>query len=77
MIEHITVGAIATNCWIIPLAPFTGGASECDLIDPGADAAAIIARLKRHKLCPRYILLTHSHFDHIAALPDLAAAYGG
>ncbi|MDR2111238.1 MAG: MBL fold metallo-hydrolase [Spirochaetaceae bacterium] len=75
-IEHIIVGAIATNCWIIPLAPFTGGAAECALIDPGADSAAIIARLKRQNLRPRYILLTHSHFDHIAALPDLAAAYG-
>jgi glyoxylase-like metal-dependent hydrolase (beta-lactamase superfamily II) len=85
MIDHVIVGAIATNCWIVPLDETGEGGQAgdripegpCAVIDPGADAAAIIARLKRLRLRPRYILLTHGHFDHIAALPDLAAAYGG
>jgi glyoxylase-like metal-dependent hydrolase (beta-lactamase superfamily II) len=84
MIDHVVVGEIATNCWLLPLdagepGPETsaGALRECLVIDPGADAGVIIARLKRRKLFPRYILLTHGHFDHIAALPDLAAAYGG
>lgn len=70
MLDHIVVGAIATNCWIVRDADF------CAVIDPGADASVIIARLRRHKLVPTHILLTHGHFDHLAALPDLVAAFG-
>jgi glyoxylase-like metal-dependent hydrolase (beta-lactamase superfamily II) len=68
--NHLTVGDIATNCWIYPL---PGG--ECALIDPGAEPDRIMARLKTIRLKPAYILLTHGHFDHIAALPRLAAAF--
>jgi glyoxylase-like metal-dependent hydrolase (beta-lactamase superfamily II) len=71
MIDSIVVGSIATNCWIYSW----DDTGECAVIDPGADPQVIISRLTRLNLRPRYILLTHGHFDHIAALPDLAAAY--
>lgn len=74
MIDRVIVGEIATNCWIVPLDGENGG---CALIDPGADPQTIIARLHRLNYRPQYIVLTHAHFDHIAALPGLAAAYGG
>jgi glyoxylase-like metal-dependent hydrolase (beta-lactamase superfamily II) len=73
LVESLVVGAIATNCWI-----YTWDASkDCAVIDPGADAGEIISRLKQLCLRPIFILLTHGHFDHIAALPELAAAYAG
>jgi glyoxylase-like metal-dependent hydrolase (beta-lactamase superfamily II) len=76
LLDHIVVGAIATNCWIFPTAEsITTEAGECAVFDPGADPKIIISRLKRHNLYPRYILLTHGHFDHIAALPALVAAF--
>jgi glyoxylase-like metal-dependent hydrolase (beta-lactamase superfamily II) len=77
MINQISVGELQTNCWIIPLPrsvpePSSG---ECVLVDPGGDGDVILARLEQLLLRPRYIVLTHAHFDHIAALPELAAAY--
>ncbi|MDR3341297.1 MAG: MBL fold metallo-hydrolase [Treponema sp.] len=75
-LEHLIVGSLATNCWIVPLEEALAF-RYCAIIDPGADAAAIIARLERRNLRPRYILLTHGHFDHIAALPDLVETFRG
>jgi glyoxylase-like metal-dependent hydrolase (beta-lactamase superfamily II) len=73
--EQLIVGALDTNCWIFPL-PGDSPLKECAVIDPGSDPEIIIARLEQLRLRPRYILLTHGHFDHIAALPDLAGIYG-
>jgi glyoxylase-like metal-dependent hydrolase (beta-lactamase superfamily II) len=76
--EPLIVGAIATNCWIVPTAVAPDGLSgECAIIDPGDEASRIIARIKALKLYPRYILLTHGHFDHVAALPDLVSGIAG
>jgi glyoxylase-like metal-dependent hydrolase (beta-lactamase superfamily II) len=66
----LTVGAIATNCWIYQL-----DEENAAIIDPGDEADAIAAVLEKLNLAPKFILLTHGHFDHIAALPHLAAAY--
>jgi glyoxylase-like metal-dependent hydrolase (beta-lactamase superfamily II) len=71
MVNQISVGELQTNCWITAL-PNPG---ECVLFDPGGDGDLIIARLSKFLLRPRYIVLTHAHFDHVAALPELAAAY--
>jgi hydroxyacylglutathione hydrolase len=68
-ITQLVVGSIATNCWIYPL-----GEKEAAVIDPGAEEDLIISTLNKLNLTPRYILLTHGHFDHIAALPELTAA---
>jgi glyoxylase-like metal-dependent hydrolase (beta-lactamase superfamily II) len=71
-IVHLTVGQIATNCWIYPF-----GEKKAFVIDPGGEAEKIISTLKRLDLFPSYILLTHGHFDHIAAMPALKKAFGG
>jgi glyoxylase-like metal-dependent hydrolase (beta-lactamase superfamily II) len=69
-ITHLIVGPIATNCWIYPL-----GEKNAAVIDPGDEAPVIINTLKKLDLIPSYILLTHGHFDHIAALQLLVAAF--
>jgi glyoxylase-like metal-dependent hydrolase (beta-lactamase superfamily II) len=70
LVNQIVVHELQTNCWITGL---PGG--DCIVIDPGGDEELILARLKKLTLCPRYIVLTHSHFDHIAALPSVATSF--
>ena len=66
-ITKLVVGPISTNCWIYP----TGG-NEAAIIDPGDEADKIIFTLKKLDIAPKYILLTHGHFDHICGVPELS-----
>jgi len=75
-IRQIVVGGIATNCWIYPLdGPSHDGLAPCAVIDPGEEGDRIIALLDQLNLFPSHILLTHGHFDHIAAVPALVREY--
>jgi len=69
-IINLTVGPIATNCWI-----YTYGDKEAAIIDPGDEVDVIISALKKSSFIPKYILLTHGHFDHIGAVPQLVSAF--
>jgi len=71
------VGPIATNCYIIETDETDSITHQraAILIDPGADAPTIIARLQALKVVPQLILCTHGHFDHILAIPELVRHY--
>jgi glyoxylase-like metal-dependent hydrolase (beta-lactamase superfamily II) len=69
-LSRLIVGPISTNCWIYPV-----DSRHAVVIDPGADANTIVSTLDKHSLIPAYIVLTHGHFDHIAALPLVVRAY--
>jgi glyoxylase-like metal-dependent hydrolase (beta-lactamase superfamily II) len=68
-LTRLTVGALSANCWVYA---YDGGVA---VIDPGGDAQAIIAFLESQRLQPTHILLTHGHFDHIMALPEVRSVF--
>ncbi|NKN31716.1 MBL fold metallo-hydrolase [Marichromatium bheemlicum] len=46
------------------------------IIDPGGEAAVIVALIDQLALTPAYILLTHGHLDHVGASAPLAEHFG-
>ena len=64
-IERLELGPFGTNAYILVCQK----TADSVVIDAPADARTIIDKLKDTN--PRYILLTHSHMDHLGALSEL------
>ena len=67
-VKILPVGGLGTNCYVLE----DGGRAA--LIDPGDEAGRILAQVERDGVQVDYILLTHGHYDHTTAVPELAAA---
>jgi glyoxylase-like metal-dependent hydrolase (beta-lactamase superfamily II) len=63
----LTVGAMEVNCYIV----YCEESLQCVVIDPGDDCDDIMHMVEENHLKPKYILLTHGHFDHIGAVKEL------
>lgn len=70
-IVWLVLGPVQTNVYIV----YNKGSKEAFIIDPADRADKISAKLEELGLLPRAILLTHGHFDHIAAVDELRAKY--
>jgi hydroxyacylglutathione hydrolase len=72
VLHRVVVGPLDTNCWLLH--------AEDDpralVVDPGDDAARILEAVRRLGLDVRAIVLTHTHFDHVLAVPEVTAALG-
>jgi glyoxylase-like metal-dependent hydrolase (beta-lactamase superfamily II) len=64
-IERLQLGPFGTNAYVLTCQQ----TKDSVVVDAPAEASKIIERLKDTN--PRYILLTHSHMDHIGALSEL------
>jgi len=69
--EHIIVGAIETNCYLV----YCEETKECAVIDPGAEAEKIIHLIRQKELKPTIVINTHGHVDHVGANMDIIDEY--
>lgn len=69
-ITSLVTGALAVNTLLIP-----AGGDRVVIVDPGGSADTIIAQVRAMHAIPSLIVLTHGHFDHLAALVSVAQAF--
>lgn len=70
-IKTLTVGEMATNCYLF----YHEHNNRTAIIDPGEDADFITDQIQSLKLTPQFIILTHGHFDHCLASLELSLNY--
>jgi hydroxyacylglutathione hydrolase len=71
-VRCFTVGPLQENCWIVR----RDGSDRGLVIDPGDEAGRLIRAVDDFGLTVEAILLTHTHFDHVGAVAELAAHTG-
>ena len=64
-VVRLALGALDTNCYLVH------GAQGTLVIDPAADAGAILGALADRGWTADAVVLTHAHFDHMLALNGL------
>ena len=69
-VKMMQVGPIGTNCYILE----DEGEKRAAVIDPGDEAGRILSVLREMDSQVDYILLTHGHYDHTTAVPELHEA---
>lgn len=69
-VETLAVGPLEANCYLLS----DGTDAPIVVVDPGASPDAILAAIGGRPVSE--IVLTHRHFDHVGALPEIAEATG-
>lgn len=67
-IDKLVLGSYENNCYIIRKDKTE---TDCLIIDTGLDSEPLIDFLKKEKLNPLFLILTHGHADHIAGAEEL------
>lgn len=63
--------SFSVNCYLV----WDEATRDAALFDTGLDAQPILDCLAAEKLSLRHIFITHSHYDHVEALPKLRQAF--
>ncbi len=66
-VVRLTVGLYEENAYL----GYFDGRTEAFLVDPGDKPDALIDEIAQRGLTLTHIFLTHGHFDHILAVPEL------
>ena len=73
VVDQLPLGPLATNCYLVRA---DRAAAEAVVVDPSGSAAEIRLELAARGARCVAILVTHSHFDHVLGLTDLAEGTG-
>ena len=73
VVDRYELGPIGTNCYIVRS---ERGAAEAAVVDPSGDAATIRLELAGMGAACAGIVVTHTHWDHILGLAELAEGTG-
>ncbi len=71
-LNTLVVGPLEENCYIV----YDEESKKALIVDPGAEAAHIIAMIEEESLQPQLIVNTHGHWDHVGAVTELKEKYG-
>ncbi len=69
-VREVTVGPLEVNCYVL----HDTGSREAIVVDPGDEPERILDLLKPDGLRVTHIVCTHTHFDHVGAIPELKEA---
>jgi glyoxylase-like metal-dependent hydrolase (beta-lactamase superfamily II) len=70
--ETFPVGPLRCNCTLLANLE----SREAIVVDPGDEIADILARLARHHLTLKQIIVTHAHIDHVGGAAQLKRVTG-
>jgi hydroxyacylglutathione hydrolase len=73
VVDRYELGPIGTNCYLVRS---ERGAAEAAVVDPSGESATIRLELAGMSATCAGILVTHSHWDHILGLAELAESTG-
>lgn len=79
-VRTFTLGPYETNCYLLWTATAGGSADqppEAWIIDAGFEPDPIIRAVRDLGLRPTWLILTHTHADHIAGVDEVLAAMPG
>jgi glyoxylase-like metal-dependent hydrolase (beta-lactamase superfamily II) len=70
-VERLELGPLQTNCWLVS----DGAGGPLLVVDPAGDADILIEAVAGRAVAT--VILTHGHFDHLAAARELLTTCGG
>ena len=73
VVARYELGPVGTNCYVVRA---ERDASEAVVVDPGAEVAQLRLELAGMGATCVGILITHTHWDHLGAVADLAEGTG-
>ena len=71
-IYKYSVGSMGTNSYIV----CDEESGDAFITDPGDNSEKLLNAISSKNLNLKYVILTHAHFDHILALPDIVEKTG-